>query len=418
MTFSGDFFDRTAGEAGIFNLMEDLGHALSVNPDLLFLGGGNPAYVPQFEARVAECLHQIAGDPLQLRRLVGVYQSPQGSEHVIELLAKYFADLGWPVGAENICITNGSQSAFFLLFNMLTGQSTNRPARKICLPMLPEYLGYADQGIADATFACTLPLVEEIGDHTFKYHVDFDRLDIDDRTAAICVSRPTNPSANVFTGAEMAQLGLLADERGIPFIVDCAYGNPFPGIVYTQHTTRWRPNRVFVLSLSKLGLPGARTGIVVADEPIVKALARANTVVSLASGNLGPSLISALLSRGELDAICRDMIRPFYSRKRDFMLRCVAGQFAGINYRIHLSEGAFFLWLWFPGLPITSTELYLRLKDRGVLVMDGSHFFFDQVSSWKHASECIRLSYCQSDEVLEKAVSIIADELRLVFSQN
>jgi len=33
-----------------------------------------------------------------------------------------------------------------------------------------------------------------------------------------------------------------------------------------------------------------------------------------------------------------------------------------------------FLWLWFPDLPISSLELYKRLKARGVLVVSGHYF--------------------------------------------
>ena len=38
-------------------------------------------------------------------------------------------------------------------------------------------------------------------------------------------------------------------------------------------------------------------------------------------------------------------------------------------YRVHRPEGAIFLWLWFENLPITSAELYQRLKNRGVLIV-------------------------------------------------
>ena len=43
--------------------------------------------------------------------------------------------------------------------------------------------------------------------------------------------------------------------------------------------------------------------------------------------------------------------------------------------RIHKPEGAFFLWLWMPGLPMTNAALYKRLKARGVIVVSGHYFF-------------------------------------------
>ena len=34
-----------------------------------------------------------------------------------------------------------------------------------------------------------------------------------------------------------------------------------------------------------------------------------------------------------------------------------------------------FMWLWFKGMPISSQELYERLKQEGVIVVSGHNFF-------------------------------------------
>lgn len=57
--------------------------------------------------------------------------------------------LGWPVGPEHIALTNGSQSAFFMLFNMFAGDFEDGVRRRILLPMTPEYIGYADAGLSE-----------------------------------------------------------------------------------------------------------------------------------------------------------------------------------------------------------------------------------------------------------------------------
>ena len=46
------------------------------------------------------------------------------------------------------------------------------------------------------------------------------------KIGAICCSRPTNPTGNVLTDGEMARLDTLAQEHGIPLIIDNAYGIP------------------------------------------------------------------------------------------------------------------------------------------------------------------------------------------------
>ena len=88
-----------------------------------------------------------------------------------------------------------------------------------------------------------------------------------------------------------------------------------------------------------------------------------------------------------------------------------------IPMRIHKPEGALFLWLWFEGLPISSEELYQRLKKKGVLVVSG-HYFFPgmEKENWKHKGECIRLTYAQDEEVVTSGIRLIAEEITKVFA--
>ena len=67
-------------------------------------------------------------------------------------------------------------------------------------------------------------------------------------------------------------------------------------------------------------------------------------------------------------------------------------------------------------LPVTTQALYESLKSQGVLVMAGEPFFFGLAEYWQHARECLRLTYCQPEEVLERAVRIISRELRALYS--
>jgi len=85
--------------------------------------------------------------------------------------------------------------------------------------------------------------------------------------------------------------------------------------------------------------------------------------------------VEPLLRSGELAALCAERIRPYYELRSRQAVDWLREACAGLPLRIHRPEGAFFLWLWFPGLPVTSQELYRRLKARGVLVLSGHHFF-------------------------------------------
>jgi valine--pyruvate aminotransferase len=216
----------------------------------------------------------------------------------------------------------------------------------------------------------------------------------------------------VLTDAEVEHLACLAQEHGIPLIVDGAYGAPFPGLLYRDGRPIWRPNTILTFSLSKIGLPGTRTGIVVADPEIVRALSAVNAVANLANGNLGQTLVEPMLRSGELLKLCHDTVRPFYLQKRDEALACIGESFGDrFPYRVHQSEGAFFLWLWFDALPITTGELYRRLKARNLIVVPGHYFVYGLAEPWDHGEKCLRLSYAQHARMVRDGIAVLADEL-------
>ena len=70
------------------------------------------------------------------------------------------------------------------------------------------------------------------------------------------------------------------------------------------------------------------------------------------------------------------------------------------------------------GLPISTKELYERLKKKGVLVVSGHYFFPGLEENWPHKNECVRVTYAQDDEVVEKGLSMIASEIREIHSQS
>lgn len=412
------FGKKFSGQSGIVELMEDLGSALNENPDMLFMGGGNPGRIPEVEAVFKARLEKLLADPARLHSLMGVYQSPQGEksfrQEVAGLLRQQF---GWSLSADNIAVSNGSQSAFFVLYNMFAGEMANGSRRSIHLPLAPEYIGYRDIGISDNLFTATRPEIELLEDNLFKYHVDFSSLNISSQTAALCVSRPTNPTGNVLTDDEVAHLDSIARHHNIPFIIDGAYGLPFPGIIFNDASAHWNSNTMLVLSLSKLGLPGARTGIIVASEEVIQAYTKANTILSLACGNLGPALATELVASGEILALSQQQIAPFYQSRALQTLKWLREAMGDLPYRIHRPEGAIFLWLWFEGLPITSEELYQRLKARGLLVVPGQNFFPGMDDSWSHKDECIRVSYAQDAAVVQAGVKIIAEEVARAYTE-
>jgi len=417
MDFS-DFGKRFAGKIGIGELMDDLGGALVADPAPLMLGGGNPAHVPEVQAIFKKRMETILSTPGEFERIIGNYDTPQGAKAFIGALAELFRnDFGWKVGPENIALTNGSQNAFFSLFNLFAGKFDRSSSKQILLPLAPEYIGYSEVGLEPDFFRSARPDIEFLNDHLFKYRVDFDQLKVDDQVGAICFSRPTNPTGNVVTDEEVSRLREIANSRGIPLVIDNAYGTPFPNIIYSDAQPVWDDNIVLCLSLSKFGLPSLRTGIVVARKEIIRVVSRMTSVFSLAPGSLGPALALDLVESGEITRVSNEVVKPFYDEKAKravAQLRKEVG--SHVKMRIHKPEGALFLWLWFEGLPISNQELYQRLKQKGVLVVSG-HYFFPgmEKDDWSHKNQCIRITYAQDDGVVKQGISVIAQEIQTLF---
>ncbi|WP_050933196.1 valine--pyruvate transaminase [Vibrio harveyi] len=415
MQFS-KFGEKFNQYSGITQLMDDLNDGLRT-PGAIMLGGGNPAAIPA----MLDYFRQASEEMLANGELVAAlanYDGPQGKDAFVKALAQLFRETyGWDISEKNISLTNGSQSGFFYLFNLLAGKQPDGSHKKVLLPIAPEYIGYGDASIDEDIFVSYHPEIELLDNGLFKYHVDFEQLTVDDSVAAICASRPTNPTGNVLTDEEVRKLDKLARENNIPLIIDNAYGLPFPNIIFEDVEPFWNENTILCMSLSKLGLPGVRCGIVIASEEITQALTNMNGIISLAPGSVGPALANHIIGKGDLLKLSSEVIKPFYKQKSQRAVELLQEAITDERFRIHKPEGAIFLWLWFDELPITTMELYQRLKARGVLIVPGEYFFIGQKDEWDHAHQCLRMNYVQDDEMMQKGIAIIAEEVEKAYRE-
>ncbi|HEY0209711.1 valine--pyruvate transaminase [Acerihabitans sp.] len=415
MTYSlfGEKFTR---HSGISQLMADMNDGLRT-PDAIMLGGGNPAAIPEMD-RYFQALCQSMLTDGALAEALCNYDGPQGKNALLTALAAMLRqELGWPVSARNIALTNGSQSAFFYLFNLFAGRGRDGALRRVLFPLAPEYLGYADAGLEDDMFVAAKPTIEQLPDGQFKYHVDFENLQVGEDIGLICISRPTNPTGNVITDQELLRLDALARRHQVPLLIDNAYGLPFPGIIFSQATPLWNPNIILGMSLSKLGLPGARCGMVIANEDVIDAISNINGIISLAPGGLGPALAAEMIRRGDLMRLSQTVIRPFYQQRVLQTIATLRRYLPPERCLIHKPEGAIFLWLWFQNLPITTEALYQRLKQRGVLMVPGHYFFPGLATDWPHAHQCMRMNYVPDAGKIERGIAILAQEVERAFQE-
>ncbi len=415
-------FARNLTEAsGTTQLMDDLGEALSRGRGrVCMMGGGNPSLIPEMASIWRERMQELLVEPTgEFDRMLADYDPPAGNPAFREALAAFLqSEYGWALSERNIAITNGGQSAFFFLLNRFAGAMADGSRRRILLPLVPEYIGYGDLGVSAAPlFDARRPLIERRGERRFKYHIDFETLALDESHGALAVSRPTNPSSNVLSDEEMERLRVLAAQQGIPLIVDNAYGLPFPGVIFTQTSLQWDENLILTMSLSKLGLPGTRTGIVVAREEIIEEIRSMTAIVGLANNNVGQALARPLIESGRIRRVAEEIVRPYY-RERARQALELAGHHLpeGVPWRVHESEGAFFLWFWFEDLPVSCRELYRLLKEAGLIVVPGKSFFYGlDTEGWDHAGQCLRLSFTQPESVVADGFRILGETLRRLY---
>ena len=206
MQFSA-FGEKFTQHSGILQLMDDLGDALKSEKPVNMLGGGNPAKIAEVNAVFADVFSKLAAE--HAVENIGNYSNPQGDAALIAALTEFLnREYGWNLTADNIALTNGSQNAFFYLFNLFGGKfnlSDGQTAEKaILLPLAPEYIGYADVHVEGQHFISVKPKIENV-EHEgeagfFKYRVDFDALESlpelkEGKIGAIAVrARPIRPA--------------------------------------------------------------------------------------------------------------------------------------------------------------------------------------------------------------------------------
>ena len=396
--------------SGAKELMEDMSCTIPGLDRVYRLGGGNPAIIPEVAEVFRNELAKIAADSKRFDNFASIYSEPLGDTRFREAMADMLREeYGWPLNARNIALTPGSQLGFYFLFNLFGGVGPGGKRRRIIIPLCPEYIGYKGLLSDDADVASRRSVIRKLPNRQFKYGLRMEGLDEVEDMGAIVVSRPTNPTGNVIRQSELDRLDGVARERQVPLIVDNAYGFPFPGMIYVNERPQWNENTILTMSLSKIGLPAMRTGIVVANEEVTDILGRINALTQLAVGAAGAAMVAPLLENRELLRICREMIMPFYQRKiRDAVGFCHE-TLTNCDYHIHKPEGSMFLWLWFPGLN-DNQILYRRLKTRGVMVLSGHEFFPGLGTPWVHERECIRVNVCGEADTVFEGLRIIGEE--------
>jgi len=302
-------------------------------------------------------------DPTALERLLTTELGYPQSNGTLELRER-IAALYPGAGPDNVLVTTGCAEANFLALQTLL-----QPGDEMVV-MLPNYLQIWGLGHNYGLQVKTFRLQEERG-----WAPDLDELDraVSERTRAIAVCNPNNPTGYILTEAEMEAIVAAAARVGAWLLADEIYSGA-ERLTDVQTPSFWgHYDKVLAMgSLSKAyGLPGLRIGWVVAPAAIAQALWAHHDYTTVATSMLSNQLAAIALSpevRPRLIARARDYVRQGFSILEHWLqehagaFELVPPQAAAICFaRYHLD--------------IDSIALMERLiHEKSVLILAGDYF--------------------------------------------
>jgi len=257
----------------------------------------------------------------------------------------------------------------------------------ILAPYFGEYVYYIDnhQGV---------PIVVDTTQE-FQLNIDSIREAISERTRAIIINSPNNPSGAIYPDEDLSSLCSLLyqkqDEYGteIFIISDEPYRRLiYDGLTYPQVFPHYG-NTIIVNSHAKdLGLPGERIGYIAVHpsygdkEELVDGFIFCTRTLGFVNA---PALMQHVVKT--LQGLTVDVAE--YQRKRDYLYTSLTD----LGYSVIKPQGAFYL---FPKSPLDDDVSFVDvLQEWKVLTVPGKGF-----GTPGH----FRISYCVEDWVLEGAV--------------
>lgn len=144
---------------------------------------------------------------------------PLGMERAREAVAAYYSDHGTEIAPGRICLTTSTSEAYSFLFRLLCDPGDEVLIARPSYPLF-DYIAGLD-GVVTREF----PLHHDLSAETATGHAwatDFDalRARIGDRTRAVILVHPNNPTGSFVSADERAELDALCAERGLALIVD------------------------------------------------------------------------------------------------------------------------------------------------------------------------------------------------------
>lgn len=263
------------------------------------------------------------------------------------------------------------------------------------IPFFMEYTSYIDN------FGGIIRKVKTNND--FSLDVAAIAAAINDKTKAMLINTPNNPTGKVYSEKNIVELARLLTEKSkeLKKIIYLVSDEPYSEIVYDGVTVpsilKAYQNSVIAYSYSKtLSLPGERIGYIAVNPDIAEADDLLNALI-LCTRILGFVNAPALMQRivAKLQDVKVDV--DVYKKKRNLL--CDGLSLAG--YKFDKPMGAFYL---FVQSPIPNDGEFVRmLLKRNILVVPGSAF---------GAPGYFRIAYCVDDSTIINSLGGFAETIK------
>jgi len=349
-----------------------------VGGDAINLGLGEPDYQPPGVAK--EALKEA------LDMGMNKYGPTLGLAKLRESIAEYLHRYAGSVGPENIAVTSGGTEAL-----MVISQSLYDPGDEVLIPE-PGFVLYHPHAVLAGARPVSYGLREEEG---FQPDVDEIQELITDRTKAIVVNSPSNPTGGVMSRETFEALIDIANDRNIWIISDEVYDN----YIYEGEHHSFCENlerSIVVNSFSKsLATTGWRIGYLAANEEAITQLSKMHYyTMACPPTPIQHAILTAMPSMNEF---LKDVVPVFDSRRRKMvsMLNDIEG------FECIQPAGAIFA---FPSytMDMCSMDLAKEIAKRGVICSPGAAF-------GPRGEGYMRFSFAASEEDIERGLTVVRD---------
>ncbi len=266
----------------------------------------------------------------------------------------------------------------------------------------PFYENYGPDAILCGASPVWVPLERTHGTGGLSFVLDLDRLAeaFSDRTRAVILNSPNNPSGHVFTRAELEAIAELCRRHDVIAFTDEIYEHiRYDGEHIPLATLDGMRERTVTISgASKtFSVTGWRVGWIVAPPDITAAIRKVHDFLTVGA----PAPLQDAVAAGleTLGASYYDRLAADYRQRRDVL----HGALVEAGFDCSPPQGAYYILADFSALSDDDDDTFARrmAAEVGVAAVPGSSFFHER----ELGRDLIRFAFCKKVATLEEAGS-------------